>query len=69
VMRPTPSKDLVDEWLKQWLELRPSSVSSYQWIADKASDWGYRQCDATYEQAAMQLVPPTWIEVDNDEPS
>jgi hypothetical protein len=71
VTLPTPSQDLVDEWFQWWLDAGGPSqgVHQHQWIANKAAEWGYRQCNATYEQAAMQLVTPTWIEVDNDEPS
>jgi len=59
-----PSPDLVSEW---WGD----SDGTLQSFANKAVRWGYQQCDAEYERAAMQLVPPTWLESEDssDNPS
>ena len=52
---PVPPPELVSEW---WSD----SDGTLQSFATKAVRWGYQQCDAEYERAAMQIVPPTWLE-------
>lgn len=58
---PIPPQELVQKWCKD-------ARGNYFEIILKAAAWGYQQCDASYERAAFELVPPTWLEpLENDD--
>lgn len=57
----TPSQELIEQWCKA---ARPYWLLND--LAAKAASWGYSQCQAEYERAAMDLVEPTWLDDDDD---
>jgi hypothetical protein len=58
-MTPTPAAEIVRRWEAQWDAERGVHCDLSLYIAAKAAEWGYRQCDAEYERAAMDIYPPT----------
>jgi hypothetical protein len=65
---PQPSNELILEWLSNYYgnavngDVSPMEQS----LAQQAAAWGYMQCEGEYERAAMQLVPPTWLELEDE---
>jgi hypothetical protein len=55
-----PSFAMVEQWVSEvWHEGTPVRVAlSDVHIAMCAAKWGYQQCNAEYERAAMDIYPP-----------
>ena len=62
---PEPSDDLIGAWMEDSIGFPAREVIVS--IARKAAAWGYMQCEGEYERAAMQIVPPTWLEPEDDD--
>ena len=61
----TPPLELVHQWMRQWNADHLNQGDQLLFVAAKAAQWGYYQCDAIYERAAMEIVPPPWLEGDD----
>jgi len=54
-----PPPSLVEQWLDQW-DLDPDAhCNQVLYVAWKAAEWGYTECNAEYAFAAMDIYPPT----------
>lgn len=52
---PNPSPELVQQWVSEFQSDMPEQL----YLARRAAHWGYSQCEAEYERAAMDIYPPS----------
>lgn len=58
-----PSPELIQQWIREANHNEPMFAQ----VAVMAAKWGYQQCNAEYEFAAMDIVSPTWLVEDDDD--
>lgn len=62
---PRPAPELIEQWLAEPEYRTPGRAQLVTLTTDRlgkiisqAVEWGYVQCNAEYERAAMDLCPP-----------
>jgi hypothetical protein len=62
-----PSTSLLQEWEAEWRTEATALCTLLAYVAYKAAEWGYQECQAQYTLAAMDIVPPIFLEEDEDD--